>query len=440
MPGVGQSLYSSHLDAVYKPNHKFIDPQIWYDETEMRKQVEQAAGCFILTAQEKPENRQNAAGNYLQRSAEILGKTVIPKIAGTNNYIDKKIRLVFTGHGPEFWNLEALIQSEVVRRVRNLHYTWDFADLVYRELLLCYAKCNEALGSTYGSFVDNNNNKRACFVRNVHDRMCTCTKLLEIYFSDKAKIRIASSILRTGSELVSLLPTHTRHWWPIIEDIFTSTSVKRICADIMTEFCRSKEFEYVSIDATIKCCMSVMGQESYRASREKRNQAPFDDETALRRVLSVRGRTGALLALIPVSSERAEEVCLALATHLPAEGLRQVQCVASDNATHKLYAELRRIMPNLQCLALDPIHLCIVYEKLIQAEHFFYNSMVVLIMTARSTQYFRTTLCSSGMRPGERRHQEQFFCERSCASLTWWTMHLLRTIGIYFTQGTMCAV
>ena len=139
----------------------------------------------------------------------------------------------------------------------------------------------------------------------------------------------------------------------------------------MNDFCRSKEFEYVSIDATIKCCMSVMGQESYRASREKRNQAPFDDETALRRVLSVRGRTGAVLAMIPVSSERAEEVCLALATHIPAEGLKQVQCVASDNATHKLYAELRRIMPNLQCLALDPIHLCIVYENLIWSEAFF---------------------------------------------------------------------
>ena len=83
---------------------------------------------------------------------------------------------------------------------------------------------------------------------------------------------MASSILRTGSELVSLLPTHTRHWWPIIEDIFTSTDVKRIDADIMNDFCRSKEFEYVSIDATIKCCMSVMGQESYRASREKRTR------------------------------------------------------------------------------------------------------------------------------------------------------------------------
>ena len=77
--------------------------------------------------------------------------------------------------------------------------------------------------------------------------------------------------------------------------------------------------------------------------------------------------------MIPVSSERAEEVCLALATHIPAEGIKQVQCVASDNATHKLYAELRRIMPNLQCLALDPIHLCIVYENLIWSEAFFFK-------------------------------------------------------------------
>ncbi|CAE7704017.1 unnamed protein product, partial [Symbiodinium necroappetens] len=29
---VGQSLYSAHLDAVYSPNHKFIDPNIWFIE------------------------------------------------------------------------------------------------------------------------------------------------------------------------------------------------------------------------------------------------------------------------------------------------------------------------------------------------------------------------------------------------------------------------
>ena len=49
---------------------------------------------------------------------------------------------------------------------------------------------------------------------------------------------------------------------------------------------------------------------------------------------------------------------------LPAQGLVQVERAASDSASLKLYAELKRIMPNLQYLTLDPIHLSMVYEQL----------------------------------------------------------------------------
>ena len=180
----------------------------------------------------------------------------------------------------------------------------------------------------------------------------------------EAKARVAMSLGVAGSELLSLLPTDVRHWWPMIEDIFNSPAVQKLNSEIIEAFCVSNEFGVISLDATIKCCMGIMGQESYRASKQRRNAAPFDDETALRRVLTVRGRTGAVLAMIPVPSEKAEDVCAALSEALPAKGLQQVQCVASDCASIKLYTTLRRIMPNLQCLALDPIHLPIVYEQL----------------------------------------------------------------------------
>eukprot|EP00439_Symbiodinium_sp_Y106_P054994 s2505_g7.t1 len=53
--GVGQSLYSLHLDDMYKHNHAFFDPHIWHLDEELRKQVESFAKCFILTGQEAPE-------------------------------------------------------------------------------------------------------------------------------------------------------------------------------------------------------------------------------------------------------------------------------------------------------------------------------------------------------------------------------------------------
>ena len=59
--GVGQSLYSTHLHAMYGHNFAFFDPQIWFQEDEMRKQVEQLNGCIILTGQETPGTKRSLA-------------------------------------------------------------------------------------------------------------------------------------------------------------------------------------------------------------------------------------------------------------------------------------------------------------------------------------------------------------------------------------------
>ena len=37
--GAGQSLYSSHIAAVYARNHAFVDPNLFHNEEEMRKQL-----------------------------------------------------------------------------------------------------------------------------------------------------------------------------------------------------------------------------------------------------------------------------------------------------------------------------------------------------------------------------------------------------------------
>ena len=57
--GTGQSLFSTHLAAVYSHNHAFIDPNLFHNEEEMRKQLEQFAHCWIITAQEAPETHRH---------------------------------------------------------------------------------------------------------------------------------------------------------------------------------------------------------------------------------------------------------------------------------------------------------------------------------------------------------------------------------------------
>ena len=68
----------------------------------------------------------------------------------------------------------------------------------------------------------------------------------------------------------------------------------------MNFFVEAKEFQYLSIDGTMKCALPVLGQASWRASKATRDAAPFDDESAMRKVLTVRGCSSAVLAMVPV--------------------------------------------------------------------------------------------------------------------------------------------
>ena len=97
--------------------------------------------------------------------------------------------------------------------------------------------------------------------------------------------------------MASLLPTDVRHWWPIIEEVFTSPAVASLTVKLLTTFPDLRESQVISVDTAIKCCMGVLGQLSYRAPKAQRDAAPFADDHAFRRILTVRGRTGAALGM-----------------------------------------------------------------------------------------------------------------------------------------------
>ena len=54
----GQSLYRDHLNAVCGHHHGLFDPNVWYSDDELRKQVEQFVIGFIFTGQEAPETHK----------------------------------------------------------------------------------------------------------------------------------------------------------------------------------------------------------------------------------------------------------------------------------------------------------------------------------------------------------------------------------------------
>ena len=78
--------------------------------------------------------------------------------------------------------------------------------------------------------------------------------------------------------------------------------------------------------------------------------------------MTVVGRSGALLALLPIKDESADEVRQSLADTFSSDLLEQTQSVRCDNPSGKLHNELSKIMPNLHVFASDTIHPSIVYE------------------------------------------------------------------------------
>ena len=92
-----------------------------------------------------------------------------------------------------------------------------------------------------------------------------------------------------GSELAGMLPSHVKSWWPLIEDVFNGTAVRDIDARLADDLVSHHEYQSISIDATLRVCLRLMGQASYRASAHDRSQAAFDDMQSRRRLLTVRG-------------------------------------------------------------------------------------------------------------------------------------------------------
>jgi len=263
----------------------------------------------------------NSDKNLISRSAAFMRSTVRPALDGNNNNIDRGIRLVLTANGPEYHNIDTIIANSDCRRVRNLYYTREFAELVRTETLLSRIRMRSVI------------------------------------------IRIIARMTQDGSCGVRLLPTKVAYWWPLVEDIFGSDVVAAKSDLIMKMYFDNQELAAISVDGTFRCCLSIAGQSSFRAPKEERERAAFGDAEALRRVLTVRGRTGAVIDMRAVRSEASSDIAEALTAGIPMKYRNQVLHYKCDNPTSELFSQLQKVFPKLQSMSLDCIHLPIVYES-----------------------------------------------------------------------------
>ena len=134
--------------------------------------------------------------------------------------IDKVIRLVLTEKGPVYVNKDAVGTTILVRRVGNMLYTCGFANLLLREMTMSKGRLQEALN------------------------------------------RIQLHVCLAGCELSNLFPTNGKVMWRLAQDVFELSPVRNLMRCFMDQMHAHAEFETITVDATVKICMAIMGQAS----------------------------------------------------------------------------------------------------------------------------------------------------------------------------------
>ena len=141
--GVGQSLFTTHLHAIYGPgNHGYYDPNVWCLEEELRKQAENlASGCaIILTGQETPTSARGIKEDLYKRfiTGEPVAarrpyghETLMLRIVGWKR-LEANRHLYFTGVTES--NFNSILRRSFVYRinarfVEGSHLT----DAMYRD-------------------------------------------------------------------------------------------------------------------------------------------------------------------------------------------------------------------------------------------------------------------------------------------------------------------
>ena len=276
----------------------------------------------VLALYDDAKIKSVRSNSLLRRSAENLRATVGPCVSEDQNSIDKAIRLVLTGSGPHYRaaaeplsGAHYLGRTKLVRRVGNMYYDVEYANLCFREMVLSRGRLKEYL------------------------------------------IRMHHNFAVTGNELGNLHPTHGKTMWRLVEDIFDLPPLLQTKEHLMRKLQGLGEFERLSIDGTAKVCLRTLGQRRCAAPIAQVSEPSLD-----RRVLTVRGSSGAVLALSLIREEAADQMAETFARKLSMNQRACVVFIATDAPSRHMWSTYTLVFPNLECLSLDPTHLCMHYE------------------------------------------------------------------------------
>lgn len=105
-----------------------------------------------------------------------------------------------------------------------------------------------------------------------------------------------------------------------------------------------------------------MRQLPFNMKKEFWDKATFKDQDSGRRVITVRGKTSAVVAMFGAPGEGSADIMKGFERNLPRTALCQVESVSTDAPNGKLLEELKKTLPDLVCMSLGPVHPGMHYE------------------------------------------------------------------------------
>ena len=164
-------------------------------------------------------------------------------------------------------------------------------------------------------------------------------------------------MVRCGSELAGMLPTHADWWMRLCEDMMRSSAVRRLENSFIRALTVSRELRHCQLDATVKVMMHVKGQGSSRMPKKARESQALPENESVYRIACLRGTTGAVRIVKPIRGEAAIDIASCLQSELSQDELDIIETLSVDCVSDAIEVEMLRLCRGFKALILDYKHL-----------------------------------------------------------------------------------
>lgn len=178
-----------------------------------------------------------------------------------------------------------------------------------------------------------------------------CCQCRPMVVRQRMVARATDSVNGNGDGLAEMFPS-VDLLGDVLERVYKGPTMSDRIETMRVAACKyMREQEDLSLDGTVKIMQSTLGQVPEGQSGPRRS----DEERTL---VSLKGRTGVVLQILPCKDEGFNSLFGVLSTGVPEEARGRVYSIATDNprALMSNKEKLLQLYPNLRCVVEDLVH------------------------------------------------------------------------------------